>query len=89
MIEATPEYLLNVVDEETAITIWKSLAGMRIYFKATTHKHHKIKTDYKILLDRYTSKANAVKQLMYKYEMSESQVRNIIRSDDKILFDVA
>jgi Mor family transcriptional regulator len=86
MIEASPEYLLNVVDEETAIKIWDSLAGMRIYFKSTTPQHYKINNDYKLMMSRYTSRANAVKQLMSKYEMSESQIRNITKHEIKKFF---
>ena len=79
MIDVSPEYLLNTVDEETLMNLCESLAGMRVYFKAITYKHLKIKKDYRIMQKQYITKANAVKQLMCKYEMSESQIRNIIR----------
>jgi Mor family transcriptional regulator len=89
MIDVTPEYLLNVVDEVTAQKIWESLQGMRIYFPKSKTKHNKILEDYRAMTKKYITKAESVKQLMYKYEMSQSQVRNIIRSDDRVLFDVA
>ena len=89
MIDVTPEYLLNVVDEVTAQKIWESLEGMRIYFPKRKIKHNKILEDYRIMTKKYITKAESVKHLMSKYEMSQSQVRNIIRSDDKILFNVA
>ena len=87
MIEATPEYLLNIVDEATAFKIWESLEGMRIYFPKGTIKHHNIKQDFKLLIDKHYLKLEAIKELSYCYEMSESQIRRVIaKGDIKPLF---
>ena len=53
VLEATPEYLLNVVDEETALKIWNCFQGMRIYFSKTTIRNYHIVKDYKVMIDKY------------------------------------
>jgi len=88
MTDVTPEYLLNAVDEETALKIWENLEGMRIYFSKNTPKHYKIRKDYKLMINRYTTRPEAIKQLCSKYELSESQIRKIIKEENKKLFDV-
>ena len=82
MIEATPEYLLNIVDEKIAFKIWEQLEGMRIYFPKGIVKHHNIKKEFKLLIDKYYSKIEAIKELSYRYEMSNSQIRRIITKSD-------
>jgi Mor family transcriptional regulator len=85
IVDATPEYLLNVVDEETAIKIWESLGGLRIYFKSNTLKHYKIKKDFEEMKKRLATNADAITQLSYKYELTKDQIRKILRKD-KLLF---
>ena len=77
MIEASPEYLLNVVDEETAFKIWEQLEGIRIYFPKNLVKHSHIIEDYKQLIKNYYQRHEAIKELSYKYEMSQSQIRRV------------
>ena len=83
MIEATPEYLLNIVDEDTAFKIWKHLEGMRVYFPQNFIKHYHIKEDYNQMMQRKANKINAIRQLNYKYELSTKQIRRIISKEDK------
>jgi len=89
MVDVTPDYLLNIVDKETAQKIWESLEGMRIYFPKCKTNHNKIQEDYESMQKRFTTKANAIRLLSSKYEMSETQIRRIIGTKKKILFDVA
>ena len=82
MIDAAPEYLLNIVDEQTAFKIWEQLEGMRVYFPKNIIKHQNIKRDFKLLIDKFYSKLEAIKELSYRYEMSESQIKRIISTVD-------
>jgi len=88
MNDVTPEYLLNVVDEETALKIWENLEGMRIYFSKNTPRHYNIRKDYKTMRNNYTTRPEAIKRLSYKYELSQSQIRKITKEENKKLFDV-
>jgi len=76
MIEATPEYLLNVLDKETALKVWRSLRGVRIYFPKCKSEHDEIRELFKNMT---SDKPESVKTLMYVFDKSESQIRNIIR----------
>ena len=80
MTDVTPEYLLNVVDEDTALKIWQHLEGMRMYFPKTAIRHYKIKQDYKKMINNCITNAEAIRQLSIKYDMSQSQTRRIISS---------
>ena len=82
MIDVTPEYLLNIVDEETAFKIWEQLEGIRIYFLKNLVKHSHLIEDYKQLIKNYYKRAEAVKELEYNYEMSNSQIRRITSKVD-------
>ena len=87
MIEATPEYLLNIVDEDTAFKIWEQLEGLRIYFPNKFIKHYNIKKDYKQMAEGHTDKSSIIRQLSYKYELSTKQIKRIISKEDKKPFD--
>jgi len=82
MIDVTPEYLLNIVDEETAFKIWEQLEGMRIYFPSKLVLHHHIKEDYKQLIKKYYQRHEAIRELEYRYELSNSQIRRITAKVD-------
>jgi len=84
MVDVTPEYLLNIVDEETAIKIWEQLEGMRIYFPKNIVKHNNIKRDYKIMMGKYYPKAEAIKELSCKYELSADQIRRITKKECEV-----
>ena len=87
VLEATPEYLLNVVDEDTALKIWNCLQGMRIYFsKATIRNYHIIK-DYNAMINKYYARSEAIKELSCKYEISTYQIRRITKRDTKAILD--
>jgi len=85
LTDVTPLYLLNSLDEETAIKVWESLSGMRVYFSKGILKQYNIQKDFKDMNEN--SRTARVKALSYRYEMSESNVRKILRKDLK-LFDV-
>jgi len=87
MIDITPEYLLNIVDEATAFKIWEQLEGMRVYFPSKFMQHHHIREDYKQMIERYYQRAEAIKELSYKYEMSQSQIRRVTAKVDINPFD--
>ena len=46
MIDVTPEYLLNILDKETAIKVMTHLEGMKIYFPKNLIKHDTIIKDF-------------------------------------------
>ena len=85
MTDITPVYLLNTLDEETALKVWESLVGMRIYFSKGILKQYNIQKDFKAMKEN--SKIGRIRALAYRYEMSESNIRKILRKDLK-LFDV-
>ena len=87
MIEATPEYLLNVVDEETALKIWNYFQGMRIYFSKNSIRDYYIVKDYKVLIDKYYRRAEAIKELSCKYEISTDQIRRIVKREKMEMFE--
>ncbi len=87
MIEATPEYLLNVVDEETALKIWNYFQGMRIYFSKNSIRDYYIVKDYKVLIDKYYRISEAIKELSCKYEISKDQIRRIIKREKREMFE--
>lgn len=82
MSDVTPEYLLNIVDEVTAFKIWEQLEGMRIYFPKNLVKHSHIKEDYKQLIKKHYQRHEAIKELEYRYELSNSQIRRITNKVD-------
>ena len=84
MIDATPEYLLNVVDEETARKIWNHLAGMRIYFPEKTIKHEMIKKDFEALQKMQYKPQDAVQELSCKYNISKCQLWRIINKEGEL-----
>ncbi|WP_457748483.1 hypothetical protein [Sulfurimonas sp.] len=88
MLELSPEYLLNVVDEATVIKIWKSLAGMRVYFPAKPIIYYQIRADYTKLKEDYFKRSDAVRILSSKYEISQSRIREITKECTKPLFKV-
>ena len=75
MIDATPEYLLNVVDEKTTYRIWESMEGMRVYFPKHVVRDNFIIRDYNEMTN---TRIEAIKELSYKYEISTAQIRRII-----------
>ena len=82
MIDITPEYLLNVVDEETALKICESLEGMRIYIPKNFTKYRRIIKDYISMKEKhFFNNVDAINELSYKYELSSSQIRKIIKKD--------
>ena len=76
MIDATPDYLLNILDEATFKKVWSHLRGVRIYFPKCKSVHDEIKELYKGMK---IERADAVKRLASLYEMSESQIRRITK----------
>ena len=76
MTDVSPVYLLNIIDEETAKKVWRHLRGVRIYFPKCKSVHNEIRELYK---NMKVEKADAVKRLASLYEMSESQIRRIVR----------
>ncbi len=78
MIDVTPEYLLNILDKETAIKVMTHLEGMKIYFPKNLIKHDTIIKDFQYMKKQRHVKHEAIKELSYKYEMSESQIRRIV-----------
>lgn len=81
MIEATPEYLLNVLDDATFKKVWSHLRGVRIYFPKCKSKHDEIRELYKSMK---ADRACAVKRLAELYEMSESQIRRITKKQGEL-----
>ena len=78
MVDVTPEYLLNIVDEKTAFKIWEQLEGMRIYFPSKFVLHHHIKEAYRQMIEGQYNKADAINVLSYQYELSTAQIRRIV-----------
>jgi len=85
LTDVIPLYLLNSLDEATAIKVWESLSGMRVYFSKGILKQYNIQKDFKNMKEN--SKAKRIRALAYRYEMCESSIRKILRKDLK-LFDV-
>ena len=81
MIDATPDYLLNILDETTAKKVWAHLRGVRIYFPKCKSVHDEIRALYKNMKN---NRADAVKRLAALYEMSESQIRRITKEQGEL-----
>lgn len=76
MIDVTPEYMLGYLDVETLRKVWRGMRGTRVYFPVCKSKHDEIRALYNSM---QTDRADAVRQLAALYEMSESQIRRIVR----------
>ena len=79
MLEVEPEYLLNAVDEETLEKIWESMAGMRVYFPKNVIRHKAIQKAFKKIHQGTVSYAEAVRIVAINFEMSERQIREIVK----------
>ena len=78
-------YLLNELDENTALKVLEVLQGCRIYFPAKKVKYYKIKKDYKKMLGTEKQK---IEQLSLTFELSKVRIREILRIKDNIFDDV-
>jgi len=83
MTDASPDYLLNILDAETAKKVWSHLRGIRIYFPKCKSEHDEIRTLYKQMT---TTRADRIRRLSELYEMSESQIRKVTK-ENKSLFE--
>ena len=81
MIDVTPEYMLNFMDIESLRKVWRGMRGTRVYFPVCKSVHEEIREIYKLMR---TERADAVKQLAALYEMSESQIRRIVREQGEL-----
>jgi len=76
IIEASPEYLLNMLDEETARKVWKHLQGMRIYFPKCKSRNDEINTLYQGMK---IPRSERIKRLSDLFEISQDQIRRITK----------
>lgn len=76
MIDVTPEYMLNFIDIDSLRKLWRGMRGTRVYFPVCKSVHEEIRELYNAM---QTERVDAVKQLAALYEMSESQIRRIIK----------
>ena len=83
MIDATPEYLLNVLDADTAKKVWRHLRGVRIYFPKCKSTHDDIRTLYSQM---GTDRATSIKRLSELFDLSIDQIRRITK-EQRSLFE--
>lgn len=81
MIDASPEYLLNILDKETAIKVWRHLQGMRIYFPKCKSKHDEIRTLYNSM---NIERSESIRRIAQLFEMSEDQIRRITKTQGEL-----
>ncbi len=60
MTDVTPEYLLNILDADTARRVWNHLRGVRIYFPKCRSRDDEIRTIY---AQMSTARAERIKRL--------------------------
>lgn len=79
MTTATPEYLLNVVDEETYCKICEAMQGFRIYFPTIKPKANNIIKDYEQMKKAKYTRKNIIENLVCKYELTRRSIRRYIQ----------
>ena len=78
-------YLLNELDENTALRVLEILQGCRIYFPAKKVMYYKIKKDYEKMSGTEKQK---IEQLSFSFELSKVRIKEILRIKDNIFDDV-
>jgi len=81
MIDITPDSLIDIVGEKNTIKIMRALKGCRMYIPKCRTIHDEIRQDYNHLTSNHTQR---VKILASSYEMSESQIRKILRKQGEL-----
>ena len=81
IIEASPEYLLNMLDKETAKKVWKQLQGMRIYFPKCKSRNDEINTLYNQMK---IPRSERIKRLAELFEISDDQIRRITKKQGEL-----
>jgi len=76
MIDVTPSVLIPIVGEEDTIKIMRRLKGCRMYIPKCKTEQDEIRQDYEMMTSCHTQK---IKDLAAYYEMSESNIRKILR----------
>ena len=85
MICVPPSYLLNVLDEETALRVAEAMQGCRIYFPKKRVQYKKIREDYENMRGEESYK---FKDLSCKYEVSTQRIKEIVRGEEKKVLDL-
>jgi len=79
MIPAEPEYLLNVVDEETYCKICEAMQGLRIYFPTSKQKAKNIIRDYEHMQKAKYTRNSIIDNLVGKYGLTKQTIKKRIR----------
>ena len=85
MINVPASYLLNELDEETALRVMEAMQGCRVYFPTKAVLYHRIKKDFE---NMNATSQERYRALAYSYEMSVCRVKEIVNNKDKSIFDV-
>jgi len=76
IIDVTPSVLIDIVGEENTVKIMRKLKGCRLYIPKCKTLQDEIKQDYETMTSDHHQR---VKDLAAYYEMSESNIRKILR----------
>jgi len=82
MIDVPARYLVEVLDDETALRVMNALQGCRIYFPSYKVRVYNLKQDYRMMKTTHMQK---IEQLAFKYDITKGRIRQILRDKNELL----